>query len=160
MNGVSYRHRRILRENLIRLSGALLSEAKALLDEGNVKRIWTREWLKRREERGASSNLLRELEVEDAKEYQMCLRMTPANFEKLLELVTPKIRRIDTSMRDAIPAKVKLQITLNFLATGNSYRTLQHLFRVSKPAISLFIPEVCDAIYTMLTEYIKVKLVI
>lgn len=57
-----------------------------------------------------------------------------------------------------MPTKVKLEGTLNFLATGNNYRSLQHFFRVSKPAISNFIPEVCDAIYDSLREFIKVSL--
>ncbi|XP_050292753.1 putative nuclease HARBI1 [Anthonomus grandis grandis] len=59
-------------------------------------------------------------------------------------------------MRAAIPPRIKLEITLAYLATGNSCRTLQRLFRVSRPAISNFIPEVCDAIYEALQEYIKV----
>ena len=31
----------------------------------------------------------------------------------------------------AIPARVKVEVTLNFLATGNTYRTLQHLLAVA-----------------------------
>jgi hypothetical protein len=59
-------------------------------------------------------------------------------------------------MRDAIPPSVMLEVTLYFMATGNSYRTLQYFFSVSKAFISNFIPEVCDAIYDSLGEFIKV----
>ncbi|KAJ8974704.1 hypothetical protein NQ317_018505 [Molorchus minor] len=59
-------------------------------------------------------------------------------------------------MRDAIPAQIKLEITLSYLATGMNYRSLQHFFRVSKSAISRLIPEVCDAICDKLKEHIKV----
>lgn len=120
------------------------------------KRMWVRMWIGRRNSHGASALLLKELALEDPQEYKMCLRMTPENFEKLLDLVSPRIQRSDTQMRDAIPARLKLEVTLNFLATGNNYRTLQHLFRVPKPTISKFLPEVCDAIYDSLHEFIKV----
>lgn len=42
---------------------------------------------------------------------------------------------------------LKLAITLRFLATGNSYRSLAFEFRVAHNSICQFIPEVCTAIY-------------
>lgn len=45
---------------------------------------------------------------------------------------------------------LKLAITLRFLATGNSYKSLAFDFRVAHNTISLFVPEVCRAI---LEEY-------
>ena len=41
----------------------------------------------------------------------------------------------------------KLAITLRFLATGESYKSLWYRFRISDSAISLFAKPVCDAIY-------------
>lgn len=82
--------------------------------------------------------------------------MTPEHFEQLLSLVSPTIQKQDTILRDSIPARIKIQINLNFLTTVNSYRTLQHFFRLSKPAVSQFLPEVCHAIYQALEGYIKV----
>jgi hypothetical protein len=137
---------------------ALVNDILEFIEESNEeKRIWVREWIKRRTVLGASENLLTELPLEDPEEYSLCLRMTTENFEKLLNLVSPTIQKQDTILRDALPARIKLQITLNYLATGNnSYRTLQHFFRVSIPTISKFLPEVCDAIYQALEQYIKV----
>lgn len=83
--------------------------------------------------------------------------MTPDQFEFLFQKISAKIQREDTIMRPAIPAKIKLELTLSFLATGNSYRSLSHLFRVSKAAISIFIPEVMDAVFEALKDYIKVS---
>ncbi|XP_018571690.1 putative nuclease HARBI1 [Anoplophora glabripennis] len=119
------------------------------------KRIWSRQWLLRRQH-GASATIIKELENEDTKEYRLFLRMNLEQFSAILENISAVIAKSDTIMRDSIPAKIKLQITLTYLATGNNYRTLQHLFRVSKSAISRFIPEVLDAVYSYLKEYIKV----
>jgi transposase len=83
--------------------------------------------------------------------------MPPEKFDALLDMVAPKIERQNTQMRDAISPRVMLEVTLYFMATGNSYRNLQYFFRVSKASISNFIPEVCDAIYDSLREFIKVS---
>jgi hypothetical protein len=69
--------------------------------------------------------------------------MTPETFDALLW--------------DAISPRVMLEVTLYFMATGNSCRTLQYFFRVSKASISNFIPEVFDAIYDSLGEFIRVS---
>ena len=157
---VRQKYRAVVKKCLVQAASVLLNEVEEILEEeaNRQKRIWVRNWILRRDELGASANLLRELALEDPEEYKMCLRMTPASFKTLLNLIAPHIQKMDTSMRDAIAARVKLQITLNFMATGNSYRSLQHLFRVSKPAISNFIPEVCQAIKEALNEYLKVSL--
>jgi len=76
----------------------------------------------------------------DPAEYRACLRMSPECFDTLHDLIANAIQRNDILMRGAIPSRIKLEVTLSFLATGNSYRNLQHLFRVSKAAISKFIP--------------------
>lgn len=82
-------------------------------------------------------------------------RMTSQDFDHLLDLVRPLISKSDTNFRSCIPAEVKLQCTLRFLATGDSFHSLMYLFRISVPSISIFIPQVCNAIITVLKEYIK-----
>jgi len=59
-------------------------------------------------------------------------------------------------MRSALPAKIKLEMALRYLATGNSYKTLQYMYRVEKSSICEFMPEVFQAIYEALQEYIEV----
>lgn len=53
-------------------------------------------------------------------------------------------------MRTALPAKLKLELTLRYLATGDSYKTLQYMYRVEKSSICESIPEVVQAIYEAL----------
>lgn len=152
-------NRVVVRNCLIKLTNFLVEEFEEVLEEERYreKRIWCREWLTRRGIQGASNNLIRELRFEDPQEYRMMLRMTPEKFDHLLGLVTPIIQREDTVMRDAIKPETMLEVTLNYLATGNNYRTLSHLFRVSKSAISIMIPIVCQAVYNCLQDFVKVS---
>ena len=142
------RHSRILHKKLkticVRVIQIVIEEVIREIEKENCrqKRLWVREWISKRESRGVSALRLKKLYLEDPKGFRLCLRLTPQKFESLLEMISPFIQKCNTVLRDAIPARLKPEITLNFLATGNSYRTLQHMFRVSKPSISNFVPEV------------------
>ncbi|CAH1989179.1 unnamed protein product [Acanthoscelides obtectus] len=60
-------------------------------------------------------------------------------------------------MRLAISVEERLAITLRFLASGDSYRSLSYLFRVPQQTISKIIPECWDAIYRCLKpDYMEV----
>lgn len=89
--------------------------------------------------------------------YKNFTRMHPTDFEFLLSEVGLKIAKKNTKFRKAIPIQERLAVTLRFLATGDSYTSLQYLFRISKQAISKIIPEVCAAIVETLYDYIKVS---
>merc|ERR1712002_726816 len=77
------------------------------------------------------------------------MRMPPETFLELLQRITPRIENSYRYRRPLDPG-LKLAITLRYLATGNSYKTLQYAIRVAHNTISLFIPEVCQAI---ISEY-------
>ncbi|KAJ8942099.1 hypothetical protein NQ318_013388 [Aromia moschata] len=145
---------------VLNICGELSEIIAAEMNRTKNKRCWVRKWLSRKEIYGASSTLLRELAEQDVPEYRNWLRMSKEQFESLLAQITPQISKKNTVMRSAIPARIKLEITLSYLATGNSFRTLQRLFCVSRAGISKFVPEVCDAIYESLKEYIKCIIVV
>lgn len=147
--------RAIIRDIVSELSQHI--ETEILIEINRPKRTWERKWIARRNERGTSSNLLMELSTEDTVEYRYALRMSEVSFLFLLDKITPTIQRSDTFMRSALPSKLKLQIVLYMLAHGTSLRTLAHMFRTSKASISIMIPEVCDAIYEALKDYIQVR---
>ena len=68
----------------------------------------------------------------------------------------PKIERQDTNFRLAVPAEQRIAIALRFVATGESYQSLEYRFRVSNSLISSIVPEVMFAIYgEYKDEYIK-----
>ena len=74
----------------------------------------------RRNKLGVDNTLLQEFRLEDEDEYKRFLRMTPDNFSELLKLIETDIQKQNTYLRDAIPAKIKLAVTLRFLATGSN----------------------------------------
>lgn len=121
------------------------------------RRIWVRNWINRRESLGASNRLLAEMRSEDLDSYKNHLRILPHKFDELLSKIESVIQKRNTCMRDAIPAKVKLEITLRYLAVGDSLYTLSALHRVGRSTISEFIPEVCAAISMALKDYIRVS---
>ena len=61
-----------------------------------------------------------------------------------------ELKNIDTDMRKAIPLQQRIAIALWFLSTNADYRTIGHLFGVSKAAICLITKEVCAFIVDLL----------
>ncbi len=74
------------------------------------------------------------------------LRVEPELFLELLDRVAPRIEKQVTFMRKPLEPALRLAITLRYLATGNSYQTLEYGFRVGKNTVSRIVPETCNAI--------------
>ncbi|KAL4716178.1 hypothetical protein ACJJTC_013955 [Scirpophaga incertulas] len=115
----------------------------------------TRRWWKTKLYNRKSSLLVDLKSQHISGQYKKFTRMSPTDFEYLLTIITPKISRQDTIMRSAISPQDRLAVTLRFLATGDSYTSLQYTFRISKQSISCIVPEVCAAIIEALKENIK-----
>lgn len=123
-------------------------------------REWVRDWVEKRSTEGCYVKLLQELRENQPKLYKNFVRMSAADFDFLLGLVGPLIQKKDTVMRKSIPVGERLALTLRFLATGESFMSLQYTFRIPQCTISSIIPEVCDAIYMVLKEeYMKVSII-
>jgi hypothetical protein len=92
---------------------------------------WIHSWIQRRQIHGAYNALMQELSTEDPKGFQNVLRMGKTDFQELLTKVTPDIQRQDTWIREAISAAERLPITLRYLATADSYHSLEYLYRIN-----------------------------
>ena len=133
----------------------------ALISKKKLKKrkrsVWVKPWLQKRPNLGAYDTLMQEFKLNDHKEYEQFLRVSPQLFEELLETLNPLLKKEDTVMRDSLCPRLKLAATLRFLATGACYSDLQHLFRIHKSTLSKIIPETYRLIYnTMKSRYLKV----
>ncbi|XP_041982596.1 uncharacterized protein LOC121735745 [Aricia agestis] len=82
--------------------------------------------------------------------------MSREDFEDLLSKVNPFIMKKDIQLREAVPAKIRLALTLRFLASGDSYESLHFLFKISPQLISQIVPEVYEALNKVLKDEIKI----
>lgn len=103
------------------------------------------------------NNQLAELLAEPSGEFENFLRMSLTDFNYLVDKIYPLVAKQDTILRDSIPVKIRLAITLRFLATGDSYRSLHYTFKVSSQIISQIIPEVCQALIKVLKNMVQVS---
>ena len=117
-----------------------------------ARRVWTWPYIARRTEKGHYENLLRELDIECPHLYKAFTRITKRMFNMLVEKVTPLIRKEDTFMRRALSPGIRMAITLRFLATGESYKSIGLAFRVGHATVSKIVPETCKAIITAYAE--------
>lgn len=141
-------------------TGALLIIAilmKRKREKCRKKRLWARDWILRRESDDVTRKLIQEMRTEDPSGFKAMFRMTPEQFDTLLERVRPIITKKNTNMRRAIPCETRLMITLKYLSTGDSYRSLMHFFRVPHNTISGIVSLTCEAIFASLNaEHLKV----
>ncbi|XP_035529809.1 uncharacterized protein LOC118337072 isoform X1 [Morone saxatilis] len=117
------------------------------------KRLWRREWSGsgRRGQQGLSV-LQRELEMHDRTGFREMLRMTAEEFDVLLGMVGPLITKQHTKMRRAISPRERLSLTMRFLATGVTFRSLSFQYRIGASTISLIVMETCAALYQVMKK--------
>jgi len=134
-----------VRHNILLL--ALIAAAGEEEEQGRhrPRSVWVKPWLQRRTLYGQYDTLMMELMRESQGDFRNYMRMTPKVFQELLDHVSPRITK-ERARRPALEAGIKLAITIRFLASGSSYRSLAFGFRVAPNTISEFIPRVCDAI--------------
>ena len=119
---------------------AVLCVLEVMEDEDNKTERKERNWIKKRDEKGFDANSIKELSVEDSQGYKEMMRMSHEDLLFLLSQsekdITPKQ---SSGGNPVISAKSRLTLAIRFLATGESYRSLQCHFRISASAISYII---------------------
>jgi hypothetical protein len=85
--------------------------AVCLRNKEEKKRRWMKEWLKKRKEY-THENLLKDLRLSEPSDFQHFPRLDATSFDELLKMVTSRIEKRNTTMRDAIPPSQLLSITL------------------------------------------------
>ena len=117
---------------------------------------WVKPWIARRVERGAYHLLVRELALEDEIAYREFFRMTKEQFKVLGDKIACHIAKQDTVMRSSIKADERLAVTLRYLATGETFKSLEYSFRMSRTTISYVVLDCCAALFKILgPEFLK-----
>nr|XP_039260615.1 uncharacterized protein LOC120336901 [Styela clava] len=109
----------------------------------NSRRWWVHPILRKREEAGEFHALVQELRLQRPAYFKEYFRMSTKEFDKLLGIVGPKIEKLTTTYRRPISAAERLAVTLRFLATGDSYRTIANSYRLGISTVSLIVPDTC-----------------
>lgn len=93
----------------------------------------------------------------DRRDWLENFRMSQDTFMYLCEKLKPAIEKQDTVLRKAIPVQQRVAIALWKLATNSEYRSIAHLFGVSRSSVCLIVKDVCEAIVKLLQgTYISV----
>ncbi|KAG0722847.1 Protein ANTAGONIST OF LIKE HETEROCHROMATIN PROTEIN 1 [Chionoecetes opilio] len=117
--------------------------------ERSKRTVWVWPSLQRRLEHGHYENLMEELARECPQLYKNFTRVDKQLFDEIVERVTPIIQRKPTFWRKPIPPGLRVAITLRFLATGETYKSLQYSFRVAHNTISQIVPDTCQALISV-----------
>ena len=112
-------------------------------------RWWVRPWLtvERRLQYGQYETLMQELRNEDVISFKRYMRITPDMFDEILQRVAPRIQKQDTRFRSALPAGLKLAITIRYMACGDTYTSLAYDFRTASETICHLIPGLERAVF-------------
>lgn len=102
--------------------------------------------------------MLQDLKREPSGKFENFCRMSTVDFEFLLNKIGPLITKRDTNMRKAIPIQERFCVALRFFATGDSFKSLSYLFKISPQTVSTCVFDVCNALCHVLQDQIKVSI--
>ncbi|KAJ8895823.1 hypothetical protein PR048_001161 [Dryococelus australis] len=117
----------------------------ALRKKKKRRRWWQTQLFELKEQYGGST-LMADLKFQHVRRrYKNVTRVSPVDFGYLISLVGGKIEKKYTNPSQAISVQDRLAVTLTFLATGDSYSSLQ--------CIGQIVLDVCQALVDKLAEY-------
>ena len=124
--------------------------------ERNTKRYTRRYWVhpvnQKRTTEGAWETFVKGCRESYPEKYKDILRMDAGCFNELLGYVREAITKNDTVFRKAICVEQRLTLTLFYLSSGDSFKTLSILFRLGQSTVRAIIFETCEAIWTHMRQ--------
>jgi hypothetical protein len=88
------------------------------------RKCWIKNWLRRRDQQGAYTQLIRELQLEDAQQFRNFTRISAVEVQSLVNLLGPVIGNQDTAMRSAISVQERVFVTLRVERMRKPRKTL------------------------------------
>ncbi|TRY81076.1 hypothetical protein TCAL_16733 [Tigriopus californicus] len=122
-----------------------LEDMEDILDKTKKKRsCWVQPWMA--SNMGQNPPIIYH-ELHDGVQFLESFRMDQPTFENILNKVRPLVEKKTTQLREPIPAKTRLMVTLIYFASGPSFNVLSKFFRISAASVCHIIAEVCGAIW-------------
>nr|CAH7734950.1 unnamed protein product [Callosobruchus chinensis]CAH7743374.1 unnamed protein product [Callosobruchus chinensis] len=109
--------------------------------------------VKQRRHFGEFSTLYETLRLND-KKFHEYTRMSVTTFDYILTKIESRLERTSTNfhLSDLISPAEKLIVTLRFLATGTSFRSLAFSFRMGKTTVANIVYATCEAVWQELVN--------
>lgn len=96
------------------------------------------------------------MNYEDPEKFRQYHRLDRTSFEEILALISPLIEKKDTQLRCSIKPIERLSVTLRFLATGETFRSLSFQYRIGERTTSGIVEETCQALHEVMKDkYLK-----
>ncbi|KAG0434899.1 hypothetical protein HPB47_018798 [Ixodes persulcatus] len=114
------------------------------------RREWVRFILRSRENLGEYHHLVRDMRLDDGRDFFMYFRMTRKRFEHLLSLVGPLLLKQATFWSTPIAPAERLSLTIRYLAHGASQAICSTSYRIGRSTTSGIIRETCLALHKVL----------
>uniref|UniRef100_A0A8C5QLD1 DDE Tnp4 domain-containing protein n=1 Tax=Leptobrachium leishanense TaxID=445787 RepID=A0A8C5QLD1_9ANUR len=112
------------------------------------RRFWVNPILVKRSRLGEFHHLRDKLQKDAAKFFDY-YRMSLETFTCILDAIRPFITK-SSDFRDPISPEERLTVTLRYLATGSSFKTLGYSFRISDVTVGRIVLDTCKAIWDKL----------
>ena len=97
-----------------------------------------------------SSASPRVLAAHDTVAFESYRRMDLEHFSKIVDLRSERLHKKDTVMREYVKPAEMCCLAIRYLATGESFHSLEFQFQMSRVTISKIIIEVCQALYEVM----------
>ena len=106
-------------------------------DQKNIeeRQCWIQPLLTKRETLGAFNTKFQDVRM-DPQKCRAYIRMNNTQFLYLVDLLSEDLQKENTQMRKCISPEEKICLTLRYLATGETFRSLEFQFRISRKTIS------------------------
>ena len=124
------KHADMLRAAACLLAAAAVKKVRAwkrcIRQERKRKSVWVRPWLLKRRRYGLYEKLMNHLREGAVRSFKNFVRIEPGTFNQMVADLTPRLKKTTTNCRKPLSVGLNLAITLRYLATGDSYKSLAY----------------------------------
>lgn len=115
------------------------------------RQFWVRQIYRERKQKGEYHSLVKQVKLLDHEIFFQMFRMSATKFEELLRFIAPHITK-DCLRREPIMPEERLSVTLRYLVTGDSFKTISSSYRMSDTTVGRIVKETCNAIWIALQK--------